>query len=195
MKNFTALLKSSCEWLLLWYKLFMEDNKHCISCQKTKALIECECCHVDVCKYCAHILPEESFSFFAQKPAELSHRIYCHTCYLNHVEDSLEKYNLLMDQARNVQVYLSNQGKETRLVKRLEKPFKIENCADHNETMLRLAFFAAEKGFNTLVDVNITSKKIREGAYQKLIWSGTAVPVQMNSRHVVKDRSTWQNPN
>lgn len=172
----------------------MED-KFCISCQKTKALIQCECCQVDVCKYCAHILPEDSFSFLSQKPLELSHRIYCHSCYLNHVEERLEKYNQTLEQANHVQVYLSNQGKETRLVKRLEKPLRVENCADRNETMLRLAFFAVEKGFNTLVDVNITSKKIREGSYQKLIWSGTAVPVQMSSRQVVKDRSTWQNPN
>lgn len=171
------------------------SEKNCVSCKKTKSLIQCECCQADVCKYCAHILSEDIFSFLVEKPKELSFQVYCHACYLVHVESALENYNQTIEKAKEVQVFLSNQGKETRLIKRLEKPIKVENCPDHNETMLRLAFMAAKKDFNTLVDVHITSKKVREGSYQKLIWSGVAIPVNMNSRQVVKDRSIWQNPN
>lgn len=172
----------------------METNS-CISCQKTKALLECGACHTHVCKYCAHIMPPDSFSFLEKIPADLSHSIYCAPCFNSKVADELESYNQIMERAKDVQIYLSNQGKETRLIKRLEKPFNVKNCLDHNETMMRLAFFAAKANFNTLVDVKIISEKVRDGAYQTLKWSGSAVPVNMSGRHVVKDRSIWQNPN
>lgn len=158
----------------------MNQEKSCISCHKTKSLIVCECCQVDVCKYCAHIMPEDSFSFLVKIPKELSHRIYCHSCYLVHVEEALQNYEEKLNQAKDIQVFLSNQGKETRLVKRLERPIKVENCLDRNETMLRLAFQAVSLGYNTLVDVNITGKKQVDGKYQKQVFSGSAIPVNKN---------------
>jgi uncharacterized protein YbjQ (UPF0145 family) len=39
-----------------------------------------------------------------------------------------------------------------------------------------LAFLAAQKGYNAIIDVDISAKKVRsEGGYQSSNWRGTAV--------------------
>ena len=167
----------------------------CISCQKTKALLKCGLCETDVCKYCAVILPDEGFSFLAQIPDDLKHTIYCSYCFDQKVSTHWDAYKETMEKAKNIDVYLSKQSKETRLVKRLELPVHVTNCKDHDETLLRLAFFAVQAGFNTLVDVDLTSVKVRANNYQTLVWSGVGTPANMFDRHQVKDRSIWQNPN
>ncbi len=84
-----------------------------------------------------------------------------------------------MQKARNVSMFYKDQGKETRRMSRIEKAITIENCLDKNEIILRLAFRAVENGFNTLVDVDLVSKKVKQGNYQHSVWSGTAVPVTL----------------
>lgn len=100
-----------------------------------------------------------------------------------------------MKQAKDVQVFLNTQGKESRLIKRYEDPVLVTECRDHDETLLRLAFLAAEKGYNGLVDVAIVSKKIREGSYQKSVWQGSGIPATIEENKVIKSRSFWQDPN
>lgn len=65
---------------------------------------------------------------------------------------------------------------------RKEAPIKIDNCDDREETLLRLAFVAAQKNFDGLVDVELASKKVRDGSYQTHKWSGSAVPTHIESK-------------
>ena len=65
---------------------------------------------------------------------------------------------------------------------RNEKPLHVKNCSDKNETLLRLAFLAALSNFNTLLDVDITHKKVRDEVYQKTMWFGTGVPLKLNEK-------------
>ncbi|MBL7545898.1 MAG: hypothetical protein JNL11_18920 [Bdellovibrionaceae bacterium] len=167
----------------------------CISCQKDKALLKCGLCESDVCKYCAQILPEGSFSFIPNAPDHLKHSVYCGYCFDGQIADAWNDYQKTMEQARNIQVFLSHQGKETRLIKRKEKPFQVVDCLDHDETLMRLAFQAVKAGFNALVDVDLTSKKVRINGYQTQIWSGRGTPVNITARDQVRDRSIWHNPN
>lgn len=88
-------------------------------------------------------------------------------------------YNRMMQNAREVSLFYKDQGKETRRMSRVEKPIIVENCLDKDELILRLAFRAAEEGFNTLVDVDLVSQKVKQGNYQHLIWKGTAVPISL----------------
>ena len=85
----------------------------------------------------------------------------------------------MLEQAKNVAMFYKDQGKETRRMSRVEKPLTVDNCLDKNDMILRLAFRAIEAGFNTLVDVDLVSQKVRNGNYQHLVWSGTAVPVSL----------------
>lgn len=158
----------------------MENS--CCSCLKPSATLQCGICKDSVCKKCAQFLGEDSFSFLEKVSEELSHNVYCPQCFDAKVVSALEAYNETMERAKNLAVYLKDQSKETRLMSRKAQPVQVLNCADREETLLRLAFLAANAGFNCLVDVDLTSKKIREGSYQTQSWSGTAVPVQVTGR-------------
>ena len=87
-----------------------------------------------------------------------------------------------MAKAKNISVYVRGQGEETRFFKRKEKPITITDCSDKNETLLRMAFLAATENFNTLFDVSITLKKIRDEGYQTKTWSGTGIPTTITNR-------------
>lgn len=171
------------------------SSSSCGSCGKSKSLLACGLCGDAVCKSCANFVEAESFSFYAQIPAELSHGVYCQSCFHATVMPAQEAYRELLERAREINVFLKNQGKETRLLKRVEKPVKVENCADREEAVLRLAFFAAQLGYNGLLDVELTSVKVREGSYQYLLWSGRGVPAAVRGDRLVRDRSIWSNPN
>ncbi len=110
-------------------------------------------------------------------PDSLRHQVYCVPCYDKDIAQSLSNYSQTLEQAKNVRIFFDHQGKETRLLKRKEKPIAVVDCADREETIMRLAFQAASREFNTLVDVHLTSKKVRNHAYQTLIWQGSAVPI------------------
>lgn len=64
-------------------------------------------------------------------------------------------------------------------MKRIEDPVVVNNCPDELETMMRLAFHAAEAGFNGLIDVEIINTKVRDGAYQTTTWSGSGIPANV----------------
>lgn len=91
-------------------------------------------------------------------------------------------YDRMMEQAKNIHVYEKTQGKETRFIKRGKELYKVVDCPDRSQAVLRLAFFAAGDGYNALVDVNLSSEKVRDESYQKLKWSGTARPANIKER-------------
>lgn len=94
----------------------------------------------------------------------------------------MDTQQALLEKAKNVDTFDKKQGSETRLIKRVEKPLKVTECDDREETLLRLAFLAAKKGYDTLVDVDIQSQKVGNKTYKKLVWNGTAVPVDIKQR-------------
>lgn len=175
--------------------LLAMNDQICTVCHKPKAQLHCGVCEERICKYCATFLEERSFSFYPQLPKVLSHTTYCNACYTTHVTPAEETYAELLKQAKNILVYDKTQGKETRLMKRLEKPLKVQNCPDREETLLRLAFLAVLAGFNAIIDVNLIPEKIRDGAYQTTAWSGIGIPTNVESSRIIKDRSLTQNPN
>lgn len=152
----------------------------CSSCRLPKANLTCECCQALQCKSCAQKLKKDSFSFLTTLPKELSHQIYCGRCFDQKVAPALAEYETHLRKARNVNVFFKTQSEETRLMRRSEKPIKVSGCEDKDETLLRLAFLAAQANFNTLIDVVITSEKVRMEAYQTTRWNGSAVPINLD---------------
>lgn len=171
------------------------QTETCVTCGKSKSLLNCGICTVSVCKSCAQILPEDAFSFLDKKKPEMSQSIFCNTCFDQHISADLADYQSVMEQAKEVLVYFKAQSKETRLIRRLEKPISVADCSDHDETIMRLAFLAAKMGYNAVIDMDIVTKKVRLGSYQTQVFSGKGMPTNVNLRNIVKDRSTWQNPN
>ncbi|MBC7419198.1 MAG: hypothetical protein H7328_00585 [Bdellovibrio sp.] len=168
---------------------------NCYLCHKPKATLDCGLCTEHICKNCARFLPEETFSFLKTRPAHLCHTTFCEPCYHNSVEPEFTGYEETLAKAKNVLVFSKTQGKETRLIKRIELPVEVKKCDDYDETILRLAFYAAQSGHNAIIDVDVTSEKIRVGGYQSSEWTGKGVPAQVTDAKLIKDRSTWSDPN
>lgn len=126
---------------------------------------------------------------------ELQHSTYCGTCYDSTVAPALEKYNALMEQTKNTFVFMKAQAKETSRIKRLENVVEVVNCPDYDETLLRLAFFAAHLKYNAIIDVDIIAKKVINGTRQTTVYSGTGMPADVLESRLIKDRSNWSSPN
>ena len=167
----------------------------CATCQKSKALLNCGVCDTITCKYCAQFLEEDTFSFLKSKPEILQHSVYCPTCYQEHVESALLKYNQDLEAAKDILVFFKNQGKETRLIKRLEDPINVYECIDYQDAVMRLAFLTLKAGYNGIVDIVVTSEKVRNGNYQTLVWKGTGIPTIIRADKLLRDKSLEQTPN
>lgn len=167
-------------------------NSICSSCRLPKGTLECECCHAVQCKNCIQILKKNSFSFLKMIPQSLTFRNYCGACFDEKVLPELRLYEETMEKAKEVLVFFKGKGEETRLIRRVEKPIKVTSCDDRDETILRLAFYAAQANFNALVDVTITPEKVRHEGYQTTKWQGVGVPVQVDPKqYELKPKKTW----
>ncbi len=123
-------------------------------------------------------MDEDCFEMIALLPAELQNKTFCLNCYHQGVSESLEHYTEIVEKAKQVDVFSKTQTKETRRIKRVESPIRVVDCADKEEALLKIAFIAADKGYGTVVDVDLASKKHGEGkSYKKLVWSGSGIPV------------------
>ncbi len=156
----------------------------CKTCRKPKANFQCGICEEPVCKSCAQFLTDSSFSFLRKIPADLSHTTYCTNCFDDRVAGPLDAYNTNMEAAKELMIFTKDQIKSTAHLKRREELLTVEDCEDEQETIVRLAFFAAEKKFNCLLDVNITHRKIIVGSHKKTIFSGTAIPTTIDPKAV-----------
>ena len=166
----------------------------CSSCQKPKANLACGICASSLCKHCARGLDESDFDFLTPVPKELAHDFYCGPCYDAKVAPALADYYHTVDLAKSVFVFTKDMGKEARLIKRKEAPVRVEDCPDHDETVMRLAFLAAKGQHNALVDVVISDEKVRNEGYQTTRWSGVGVPATIDARRYEKRREL-SNPN
>lgn len=149
----------------------------CISCSKTKAPLECAGCAGALCKACAQFVDDQTFAFASAPPAAGT---YCPACFDREIAPKLAEYEDVLARARDVNVFFRTQGKESRFIRRIERPIKVEECDDKDETVLRLAFLAALGGFNALVDVDLASRKVIMGKWQTSKWRGTAVPAKVD---------------
>jgi hypothetical protein len=152
----------------------------CSICNKPKAALNCGVCGCALCKSCAQQLNGDDFAFLPKVPEVLTHGIYCGPCYDQNVAGPLAEYNETMNLANDVIVFFKAQSKETRLLKRAEV-LRVPECADRDETVLRLAFQAAKAGYNAIIDVDISAEKVKSGSYQTSKWSGTAFAANIDT--------------
>lgn len=171
------------------------NSESCTTCGKSKSLLNCEVCTTSVCKHCAQLIDEDTFSFLDTKKPEMQHSIFCTTCFDQTISADLEKYNITMEAAKEVYVFYKTHSKVTRLIRRDEEPITVSDCADKDEVLLRLAFKAAQMGYNSLIQIELNSKKLRENNYQSQVYTATGIPAQVDLSRLVKDRSIWSNPN
>ena len=158
--------------------------QNCDSCGKAKNFLECELCEESVCKSCVQFVGENTFSFLEEIPEQLTHRNYCQHCYDAEVAPELDKYNEVMEQAKQILVFFTAQRKEIPLIKKARTSYHVPKCGDRDETILRLGFLAARDGFNAVIHVEVNSRKVRNEAYQTSEWFGTGVPAMVDEKRV-----------
>jgi hypothetical protein len=129
-------------------------------------------------------LEANRLSFLVSIPSELNHGAYCGPCFSEIVAPQVKDYDECLEKAKLITVFAIADSKLTRNFKRKEKPFKVNDCADRDEALMRLAFLTVKAGFNALIDVNIESKKIRSGTYQTTLYFGTGIPAQLTSNRL-----------
>ncbi len=152
----------------------------CKTCRKPKANYQCGICTEHSCKSCTHFIGEESFSFLKVIPKELTHSTYCTQCFDEKVSGPLSQYEATMNQAKEVIFFTKDQSKQTSFLKRKEDPYFVENCEDEQEAIMKMSFYAVQAGFNALLDIKLSSKKIVVGSHKKTIWSGTSIPTTID---------------
>lgn len=143
-----------------------------------KTLFACQICQCPMSKADAQFVDEETFSFLSRPPIALG--TYCTECFDSSVKPELDSYSEKMDRAKDVNVFFASQSKESRFVRRIERPVQVDDCRDRDEAVLRLAFLAVEAEKNSLVDVELTSTKVRNGSWQSSRWSGRGIPAEIS---------------
>ncbi len=128
-------------------------------------------------------------------PTELQGGVFCNVCFDSKIQPQIEAYDQDVERTKDILIFMKKQTKETRHVKRTEVPYRVENCADESETLMRMAYMAMKAGFNSVVDVEATGKKVKLGAYQTSTWTGVGLPAHMDLSKIPKDRSIAYNPN
>ena len=164
----------------------MSDSTSCASCGKSKTGYTCALCEDPLCKNCTQFLAEDAFSFLKEIPAALTHSQYCGACYDAEVLPTFEEYQDTMAQAKQVFVFFKTRKKDVPLLRKAKETEYVKKCPDRDETILRLAFFAVQAGYNALVDVEVNAAKIRNEAYQTSVWSGSGVPAEVNESRLAE---------
>jgi hypothetical protein len=148
----------------------------CISCLTSKAPLQCVFCQGSLCKDCAQFVDENSYPFHPLFEKKLNLGTHCPNCFDKHTKSQADEYNQIYEKAKNIDVYFRRiNGKETRLMKRIEPALKVENCLDEDDVLLRLAFCAVQKEATAVVDIEVFSEKFKDGSYTTVVWSGTGL--------------------
>jgi uncharacterized protein YbjQ (UPF0145 family) len=71
------------------------------------------------------------------------------------------------------------QRRPLNVLKKHRDILEVRECRDREETILRLAFKAAELGFNSVIKADVTYTKVRNAGYQKMIWSGSGIAADL----------------
>jgi hypothetical protein len=164
----------------------------CTSCRRPKANLNCGVCREFFCKGCVEFVEASTFSFLKKIPEILNHHYYCSPCYDEHVSPALASYNEILERARNLYFFTNNQKKPIPIIKRSKEEVRADDCDDRNKTILQLAFRAAELGFNSIIEAEVVSKKVRNESYQKSSWSGLGVPAQVDAEKLERSAGRYK---
>lgn len=154
----------------------------CSACHQSKLAsknsFECGICKDLLCKKCLVNLTQPTFSYLKTVPDELKHTIYCNPCYHKIVLPALESYEDTMNRAKSIYIF-EKKITHIPLISRSKQKLTVENCDDRDETILRLAFQAAQLSFNAVVKIELVYEKIRIDGYQTTRWSATGYPANI----------------
>jgi uncharacterized protein YbjQ (UPF0145 family) len=159
-------------------------EKSCVSCRKPETASSCGICQGDLCRKCRLFLGDAAFPFLSDVAPELKHAYYCGPCYDEHVEPVKTAYDASLERAKDVNVLYKGSKSTVRYEKKADRETTVSGSPDRDETILRLAFEAARAGYNAVVDVEISSEKVRNHGWQTSSWTGRGTPAEIRSHQL-----------
>lgn len=166
-------------------------SEPCETCRTPEAPSKCDLCECALCKRCILKLPPGAFSMMSVIPPELSLSRYCRFCFDDKVQAPLTVYEETLELAKDVFIFFETQRKEIPLIRKSREVMKVADCDDRDETILRLAYMAAEQKYNAVVDTYVDGEKKRNHAHQTYRWSGRGTPALIDAAKM--DRQDRQN--
>ncbi len=159
-------------------------NEICVDCRKPNAESQCELCEGRVCRKCRVFLSEEEFPFISDRPIELKHSCYCGLCYSQKVEPFKLDYEASLESAKQINVIYKNSKSSVRVIRKAKDRVYVADRLDRDEAILNLAFVSTRAGYNAIIEVEVSSKKIRNEGYQKTSWSAQGIPAEIRSHEL-----------
>ena len=152
----------------------------CEGCRSPKIQFHCPLCQVPVCGKCGVEPPRGAFQLKENAAPELKHLHYCPKCYTDRVEPEVAQYAETLNLAREVFVFFVTQRKGIPLLKKAKETIRVADQEDRDESILKLAFMAAERGYNAIIETDVKAVKKRNEGWQSNVWGGTAIPAQVD---------------
>ena len=160
------------------------EGQKCSSCQKPKAVFFCGSCGDPICKSCTEFIEDADFSYMKKIPPLLLQTRFCQPCYASAFLPARRLFSEIMARAKKVTIVDTPQRRPLPVLKNSRELLQVADCLDEPDTFLRLAFLAAEMGFNAVLKVKVEYKKVRVAGYQNLSWSGTGYPATLPPERV-----------
>jgi hypothetical protein len=162
----------------------MSENE-CLSCRKRAGAYECVECENPVCKPCSESLSDPLFVSLEQIPEASVAGRFCGQCFDRDLAPRIEAYRATMEAAKQVFVFFKTQRKHIPLIRKAKVMVKVDECIDRDETILRLAYYAAKEEYNAIVDVDVDGKKVRAaGSTKTATWKGSGFPALVDAAKV-----------
>jgi hypothetical protein len=158
------------------------EKQACSVCGK-KSKKQCHLCGEATCKKCGHDIGKDYFTFLDPVPEDLAHGYYCHNCFTNKVSPTYDTYNEILNRAKDMDVYFKKKhSKEVHFFKKASSKITVTDRPDYDEMILNIAFLAAKGNYNTIINVETSSRKIHDGSYKIILWSGSGIPATKNMK-------------
>jgi len=110
------------------------------------------------------------------------------------VGPALDSYTETLKRAKGVYVFFKTQRKPIPMVgQQKHERVQVLSCPDRDETIMRLAFSAAELSLNAVIEVDVTCEKVRDEGYQKMNWRGSGVPASVDAGKIERNELLRQN--
>ncbi len=159
----------------------------CLSCRKRAGTYKCVSCENSVCKPCSESLGDPLFISLESIPTEQVAGRFCGTCFDRDLAPRLEAYRETLEAAKQVYIFFKTQRKHIPLIRKSKVLVKVDECPDRDETILRLAYFAAKEEYNAVVDVDVVGKKIRAaGSTKTANWKGSGYPAVVDGAKIAR---------
>ena len=166
----------------------------CIFCDSEKANWTCENCNNTICKKHLSKLNPEDYSIKSLNPPKVfSQTTFCIDCFESIVQPEIEIFNEQLEKAKNVGIWTENYRGKLPITKKALKPIQFKDFTDKKDLILALAFRAIEMGFNGVIELKWKSSKVRKNEYQKMIWEGQGLPVELPEEWLEKSDNNFFN--